>query len=177
MRGKLFKLNFLIGIALILSLFLLNLSFYSLPAIAVNSTNDNFSVTPDDVFFNWTRGMITVASYVDNLTVVVNNTETEITPQYFGPSDYTSCGSGDCWPNDSVWGNCFSGGTGSGMKFLVENATGTYSILTYSGVLNNTNTTTFNLTAYQYCPPGLYSGYFYVFKDGTPVRRQRLRRT
>lgn len=174
MRGKLFKLNFFIGIALIMSLSILNLSFYSLPAIAVNSTNDNFSVTPDDVFFNWTRGMITVTSYVDNLTVVVNNTITEINPEYFTSSDYSSCGSGGCWPNDSVWGDCFSGGTGSGMELLAENATGTYSVLTYSGVLNSTNTTTFNLTAYQYCPPGLYSGHFYVFEDGTPGEKAKI---
>ncbi|MCK4336215.1 MAG: hypothetical protein KAW40_05850, partial [Candidatus Aenigmarchaeota archaeon] len=174
MRGEILKLNFLIGIVLMLAFFVLNISFYSVPTFAVNSTNDNFSVTPDNVSINWIEDMINVTSFVDNLIVVVNNTATEIDPKYWTSNPYSSCGPGSCWPNDTVMGNCFSGATGSGMKFKVENATGTYSILTYSGELNDTNSTTFNLTAYQYCPPGLYSGYFYVFKNGTSSEKAKV---
>jgi hypothetical protein len=154
-----------------LALFLTALVFV-LPGSALYSTYGNFSVTPDEVSFNWTNVSIIVTSNSSSLIVVVNNTATEIQPRYFTSGEYQVSSP---WPTDPQWRNCFSviGGP-SGMKFMAENATGTYAVLTYSGELNNTNSTTFNLTAYQYCPPGLYSGYLYVFKNGAEADKAKI---
>lgn len=170
MKGRMLRLNLFLGMAIAVSLFAIGFSLHSVPILAAGSTNGNFTVTPDDAFFNWTGDVMNITSSVDGLRAIVNNTASEIVPVYYNSGNYTSCGAGSCWPNDSVFNSCFT----EGMAFLVENSTGTYGGRTYIQELNTTNSTTFNVTAYQYCPPGKYTGYFYVYKNGTASERAKL---
>lgn len=127
---------------------------------AVNSNFNSFNVTPDYVSFNWTFGTISITSNANSSSYgIQNNSDTAITSQYFDSSVYTDNNyPGYTGVNRSVI--CFASGA-SGMKFLVQNASsGTYTDVT--DLLNQTNSTLYNLIAYQFCPPGYYNGTFNV---------------
>jgi hypothetical protein len=135
---------------------------------AVNSNEGNFSVAPSIVYFNWTFGPITITSNVNNSYFGVQNQSTAITPQYYVSTPYTPTVTGLEYDpttgkyigfdsaNNAV---CFTGG----MDFIVQN--NAYTNVT--GILNQTNSTVMNITAYQFCPPGYYNGTFNVTQNGT----------
>ncbi len=142
---------------------------FVLPSSAVNSNSGNFTVTPDNVYLNWSSMNISLTSNNDSVILLVHNTSTSVQPQYF-PSNYYNV---DVDGADSIYKGfnsserlmCFTESGNSGMKFVVQNSSGSYTNM--SDVLNNTNSTLFTLTAYQFCPPGFYSGQFNVTQNGT----------
>ena len=137
------------------------------PGSAVTSAGGNLTVMPANVSLNWTGVSINITSNVTNGVFLIVNTSTTIQPQYFGIDLYQVDGA------DSVYANfssdkrsaCFVQ-TLSGMKFLVQNASsGIYTNIT--DALNQNSSTIYNLTAYQFCPPGYYFGLFNVTQNGT----------
>jgi hypothetical protein len=151
------KINVAVGLSiLIIATFLLVFQ-----GSAVNSNGLNFSVSPDTVYFNWTFGPINITSLVNNSFFVVQNQNTSIGSQYFdqtkySPGDYP----GYDGPNSSL---CFNGTTNK-MSIVVQNSTGSYTNTT--SVLNQTNSTFMNISAFQLCPPGFYNGTFNVALGG-----------
>ncbi len=125
------------------------------PILAVQSSNGAFTVTPGLVYINWTNGTLNVTSNSNNLTVSIDNEDTQITSNY---SQYSRYIIGDYENlNDTSFYVCFNPTT---TDFRVQNETGSFT--TTSQVLNNTNSTFFYLTPYMFCPPGKYYGYFYI---------------
>ncbi len=144
----------LLGVFVLISLLLV----FSVPALSINSTYDNFSVTLDTVVLNWTNMTINITSYVDNLTVVVDNTTTDIHSNYsqynrYGVDDY-----GGLTTNN--WDLCFKQTSLNRMSLIVQNQTSDYVNIT---TLNSTNTTLFYISPYLFCPPGMYYGNFTVY--------------
>lgn len=145
------------GVVLILfSVLLLSIP----PIMAVVSSNSAFNVTPGMLYINWTNGTINLTSGSNNLTVLIDNSSTQIFSNY---SQYNRYLIGD-YDNltDTTWDLCFNStpGVDYNMKFKVQNETGSHTDT--SKTLNKTNTTLFYLTPYMLCPPGKYYGYFYV---------------
>jgi hypothetical protein len=151
MKGEISKLNLLLGIVLI---FVIS-AFLFFPGSAVTSSGGNFTVTPDNVSLNWTGDSINMTSNNDSVMIKIQNMSTGIQPKY-GQENY---GAGD-YPNYNAL-VCFT----NGMAFNVQNSSGTPML--YSDPLDTGNSTIFNLTACQYCPPGYYFGKFNVTQFGT----------
>lgn len=156
MRGEILKLNFLIGIVLI---FVLS-TFLFFTGSAVTSSGGNFTVTPDNVSFNWTWGSIDITSNVNDTFFRIHNVSNTIQPRYFNEDKYSA---GDYQGYDSAKILiCFT----NGMNLTVQNSSsGAYTNVT--DPMNQTNSTIYNLIAYQYCPPGYYFGKFNVTRNGT----------
>lgn len=155
MKGNGFKFNLLIGIVLIFALS----AFFLFPGSAVTSSGGNYTVTPDNIYLNWTGDTINVTSNLNTSFYTVNNMSTLINPVYFDEDKYSA---NDYSGYDSVkMLRCFN----NGMTFTVQNSTGSYTNVTV--VLNQTNSTTMDVTTHQYCPPGYYAGKFNVTRNGT----------
>ncbi|NIO22989.1 MAG: hypothetical protein GTN38_03100 [Candidatus Aenigmarchaeota archaeon] len=148
-----------LGFGIMLILFLL--LFLSIPSItALTSTNGAFTVTPDFIYINWTNGTINLTSNSNNLTVVIDNSSTQIYSNYSQSGRYLIGSYKNL--NDNTWNLCFNSSplANQTIKFKVQNETGSHT--TTSKTLDETNTTFFYLTPYMLCPPGKYYGYFYV---------------
>ncbi|MCK4335454.1 MAG: hypothetical protein KAW40_01890, partial [Candidatus Aenigmarchaeota archaeon] len=90
----------------------------------------------------------------------IHNTSNAIQPQYFDGDKY-SASNYDGYDSAKI-DICFT----NGMAFVVRNvSSGTYTNVT--DLMNETNETFYSLTAYQYCPPGYYFGYYNVTQNGT----------
>jgi preprotein translocase subunit Sss1 len=156
----------------ILLITILGVLIYFLPSIiAVTSTpQGNFTALPNHTYFNWTSETINVTANNDSVVVIVRNESTEIQPLYFtGASEYS-------YLNSTQHSLCFNATAGpKGMKFVVQNQSGEYTNM--SGILNNTNSTLFSIAAYQFCPPGKYSGYFYISQNGSSTENLTLNAT
>ena len=149
----------ILRVGVLFILFSLLVSFA--PSImAAQSSNGAFNVTPSFIYINWTSGTINVTSNSDNLTVIVDNSSTQIFSNY---SQFDRYLIGD-YENltGAAWNLCFNStpGANPNMKFRVQNETGSFT--TTSKTLNQTNSTLFYIIPYVFCPPGKYYGYFYV---------------
>ncbi|MCD6590473.1 MAG: hypothetical protein J7K72_00705 [Candidatus Aenigmarchaeota archaeon] len=139
---------------------------FVLPSSAVNSNSGNFTVTPDNVYLNWsTSAKINLTSNNDSVVLLINNESTSVEPRYFTNDDYKV--GNTLYPNFNgiEFDLCFTSLTKNGMKFVVQNSTDAYVSITNE--LNNTNSSLFTLTPYLFCPPGYYFGQFNVTQNGT----------
>ncbi len=131
-------------------------------AMATWSVGGTFNVTPNDTYFNWTYGSILLTANLTNttnITLVIGNNDTKIYSNYSQGDRFTA---GDyAVLTQSKWEICFNNNSDKFMKIVARNLTGSYTNTT--SLLNNTNTSVFNLTPYMFCPPGKYYGYFYVY--------------
>lgn len=157
------------GVGFLFVFILVNLFlFCSVSVLSINSTYDNFTVTPDNVSFNWTNGTINITANVDNITIVVGNSSTSIHSNYsqvnlYNPIDGTGINGVDSYGNLTAdnWALCFNTTTLNIMSFIVQNQTDDY---VNNVTLNETgNYSLFNLTPYMFCPPGRYWGNFTVY--------------
>lgn len=150
------KRNALFGVFAVFLAYL----FFLFPGSAVTSGGLNFTVSTNATF-NWTGTYINITSLLSNNTFFnIGNASTTITPQYFATNRYV-LGGGEYQGFDDNQSNCFT----DGMKFVVQNSSGAY--ITITQMLNQTNSTIYNLTALQPCPPGYYFGMFNVTQNGT----------
>jgi hypothetical protein len=130
------------------------------PGSAVTSPGNNLTVTPDNVSLNWTGASINIISLVNNTFFNIGNSSTSITPKYFDANKYDAGGE---YPgfDPTNYSICFT----NGLKFLVQNSSGAF--INFTQMLNQTNSTIYNLTALQFCPPGYYFGMFNISQNGT----------
>ncbi len=158
------------GVGLLSVLILVNIFLLcSVSVFSVNSTFDNFTVTPDNISFNWTNGTINITANVDNITIVVGNSSTSIHSNYsqvnlYYAIDDSGVNGIDSYGNLTAdnWALCFNTTTLNIMSFVVQNLTNDY---VNNVTLNTTNTTLFYLTPYTFCPPGRYWGNFTIYNE------------
>ncbi|MEM5871332.1 MAG: hypothetical protein QW051_00500, partial [Candidatus Aenigmatarchaeota archaeon] len=141
----------------LISIFIIDILFYQ--SLALTSVGGNFTVTPDSVFVNWTGSsfsFINITSNVDSVYFLIANSTASITPQYFETgvyetSEYQNLNSQACISNGKI--------------LIVQNETGSYTNETF--LLNATNSTIYNLSVYQFCPPGYYYGLLNITQNNT----------
>lgn len=135
-----------------------NSSQIILNTTGVSSSSRNFSTHNKHFSINWSTMILTLESNVDNNIIYINNSNssTDTYPIFFQASTYTTLNS----YLDSGKKEVCLPVSGNGMSLNLTNLTNSNSNTTV--LLNRTNTSTFSLSIFSYCPPGRYYGSFYA---------------